>query len=249
MFRPSQSGRLLLLPILFAISCLDPDAPPPGVSVVDHEAIVKYLEAMEAQRASRRAAVMDVVMAAELPKLKKSGRLEAVRHVWPTGRISYEIRRLEGDNTVKKEVIARFLAAETGADAKPAPPITPQYYRFKYKGLVEKAGRAVHLVQLTPRKKLSGTFQGELWLDDQSYLPVREAGRLVKNPSVFIKRFEFERTYEIREGMAVPKETFGTVETRLWGAARMHITFQNFAVEAEPVGQLPSEAGDLVRTP
>ena len=43
--------------------------------------------------------------------------------------------------------------------------IAPENYKFKYKGMTEKDGRAVHVFQLTPRKKRVGLFKGDLWLD------------------------------------------------------------------------------------
>src|SRR5262249_49439987 len=173
----------------------------------------------EVQQQALRGAAMDVDISAEMPKLKKKGRLEALRTISRLGRITYDVLRFEGDNTIKKEVIARFLSAETEENDKIAPPITPQYYKFKYKGQQERDGQQVHLFQLIPRKKLAGTFKGELWLEKESCMPIREAGRLVKNPSVFIKRFDFVRNYVIKDGVAIPKHTTGTVETRLWGTA------------------------------
>ena len=103
-------------------------------------------------------------------------------------------------------MIARYLAAETQAqpnDGAHSPSRRPNY-KFKYKGMTEKDGRPVHVFQLTPRKKRVGLFKGELWLDAETCLPVRESGRLVKSPSIFVRRIEFVREYEIREGLAVP---------------------------------------------
>ena len=193
----------------------------------------RYLEASQSQQVQMRGVSMDVEMTAELPKLKKTGRLHALRSISRIGRITYDALRFEGDNTIKKEVIARFLSTEVESSDKTAPPITPEFYKFKYKGLTEREGEPVHVFQLTPKKKSVGTFKGELWLDPETCLPVREAGRLAKNPSVFIKRFDFVRLYKVRDGMSVPVQTMGTVETRLWGKAEMAINYTNFTRAAE----------------
>lgn len=199
------------------------------------DVLQRYLEASRGQQEQMRGVKMEVDIAAELPKMKKKGRLFALRNISKLGRITYDAIRFEGDNTVKKEVIARYLSAETESAGKgSAPPITPEFYKFKYKGLVEREGLQVHLFQVDPKKKRPGTFKGELWLDSESCLPVREAGRLSKNPSVFIKRFEFIRTYAIKDGLAIPKHTTGTVETRLWGKAQVDIDYLNFDRVAEP---------------
>jgi hypothetical protein len=203
----------------------------------------RYLEATRSQQANMRGVQMEVDIAAELPKMKKKGRLFALRHISKLGRITYDAIRFEGDNTVKKEVIARYLSAETESAGKnAAPPITPEFYKFKYKGLVDREGSRVHLFQVDPRKKRPGTFKGELWLDSETCLPVREAGRLSKNPSVFIKRFEFVRTYAIKGGLAIPKHTTGTVTTRLWGTAQVDIDYLNFDRVADPALAASAEA-------
>jgi hypothetical protein len=175
---------------------------------------------------------MEVEIEASLPKLKKHGRLQALRRISRLGRISYEILHFEGDKSIKNDVIARYLAA----DAQPQPndgasvAVIPANYKFKYRGKAEKDGRTVYVFQLTPRKKRVGLFKGDLWLDAETCLPVRESGRLVKLPSIFLRRIEFVREYEIREGMAVPSSIESMVDTRLVGKAELRVRFQNFSL-------------------
>ncbi|MBI4903490.1 MAG: hypothetical protein HY820_07640 [Acidobacteria bacterium] len=206
-----------------------PEMPPgiPSQSVLD-----RYLENTKTQAEKMKGVSMDVDISAEMPKLKKRGTLQALRTITRLGKITYDAIRFEGDNTIKKELIARYMSTEVEATDKTAPPITPEFYKFKYKGLVERDVERdsvqVHWFQVTPKKKLAGTFKGDIWLEKDTCLTLRESGRLVKNPSVFIKQFDFVRLYEIKEGISVPKETTGLVETRLWGRAEMNIHFSNF---------------------
>jgi len=208
-----------------------------GASTTDSQTILdRYLKATEAQQDKLRGITMDVAIDAELPKMKKRGTLHALRTISRLGKITYDALKFEGDNSVKKDVIARYLSAEVEAsDKKAAPPITPEFYKFKYKGLVQRDSQEVHLFQVSPKKKRPGTFKGELWLDQATCLPIRESGTLSKNPSVFIKRFEFIRDYEIRDGVAVPKTTHGKVLTRLWGSAEMRVDFSNVTPIPEPL--------------
>ena len=131
------------------------------------------------------------------PSLKKAGKLHALRRISTLGRITYQVLGFEGDNTVKKEVIARYLTAE--AEAQKEQPaslaVTPANYKFKYSGRGQLEGRNVHIFQVTPRQKRQGMYKGELWIDAESYLRVQESGYLVKNPSVFLKRVAFVREY------------------------------------------------------
>jgi hypothetical protein len=59
-------------------------------------------------------------------------------------------------------------------------------------------------------------------------MPIRESGSFVKNPSVFLKKIEFVRDYEIRDGVAFPKHIESTVDTRLIGRAELSINYSNF---------------------
>jgi hypothetical protein len=197
------------------------------------EAVVEsYAAASNAQNTRLWGASMEVEIEASLPKLKKHGQLHALRHISRLGRITYEAILFEGDSSVKSNVIARYLAADAQAQASDSSSlaVTPANYKFKYKGELDQDGRQVHVFQLTPRKKRVGLFKGELWLDAETCLPVRESGRLVKSPSIFLRRIEFVREYDIREGLAIPRSLESTVETRLVGKAELTVRFRNISL-------------------
>ena len=210
------------------------------VGVVD-----TYTAASSLQAARLRGASMEVEIEASLPKLKKHGRLQALRHISRLGRITYEVLHFEGDKSIKNDVIARYLAA----DSQPQPndgasvAVTPANYKFKYQGMAEKDGRPVYVFQLTPRKKRVGLFKGDLWLDAETCLPVRESGRLVKLPSIFLRRIEFVREYEIREGLAIPSSIESMVDTRLVGKAELTVRFQNFSFSESSAVSTTAVAG------
>jgi len=69
-----------------------------------------------------------------------------------------------------------------------------------------------------------------LWIDAHTYLRVRESGSFVKNPSIFLKRVEFVRKYDIRDGISVPREIHSVVDTRLIGKAELNIEFRNVSL-------------------
>ncbi len=222
------------LAVSTAVICrLRADAPVVApLTVVD-----TYAAVSSAQSERMRGATMEVDIEASLPKLKKQGRLHALRRISRLGRITYEALHFEGDNTVKKDVIARYLAADiqaAQADGDSLLAVTPANYKFKYKGIISDGGRHVYVFHLTPRKKRVGTFKGELWLDAETCLPVRESGRWVKNPSIFVRRIDFVREYDIEDGLAIPRQIESTVETRLVGRAELTIRFHDFALAGSP---------------
>ena len=51
----------------------------------------------------------------------------------------------------------------------------------------------------------------------------------MKNPSVFLKKVDFVREYEIRDGLALPTRIESRVDTRLVGLAELDIRFSNFS--------------------
>jgi hypothetical protein len=198
-----------------------------------------YVAVSKAQESRLEGATMEVDIAAEMPKLHKSGRLHALRRISALGRrITYDALRFEGDRSIKNDVIARYLTAESeGLKSEPAATaVTPANYKFKYKGLLERDGRKLYAFQVSPRKKRPGLFVGELWLDSETHLPVRESGRLVKNPSVFLKKVEFVRDYAIEDGVAIPARAQYSVDTRLVGKTNLSVDFTSVS--------LPIPAGD-----
>lgn len=196
--------------------------------------IQNYLQANESQEGALRGMSMEVDINASIPGWKKQATLTALRSISKVGKITYHVLKFQGDNTIKSEVIARYLTAEKQAQGDYTMAITPQNYKFKYKGEKTDQGDQVYVFQLAPRKKKVGLFKGEMWLDAKSYLPVYEKGRLVKNPSIFFKRVEFERQFAIRNGVSVPERMKSTINARFVGKVELTINY-NAVSGATPV--------------
>jgi hypothetical protein len=190
------------------------------------EIVGKYLESTHTQQETLKGMQMEVQIEAELPKLHKTGKMSALRMISSIGKVSYKMLGFSGDDTVKRDVIARYLTAETqGLQDTKQYAIDPANYKFKYKGIEELNGRKIHVFELKPKQNRVGLFKGELCLDTETYMPVRESGRFVKNPSVFLKKVEFTRDYEIENGVAVPKHIQSRVDTRVVGRADISIDY------------------------
>lgn len=189
--------------------------------------LMRYLQA------SKKNIVRSVTMAAKfagsLPGLGRSAVIQAKRKITNTGTIEYDVTAKDGDSTVQKELIARFMAGEIDSALKDTSrvAIVPQNYKFKYKGLREKSGDMVYVFEVNPRKKREGLFKGEIWLDSETALAVKETGRFVKSPSVFLKKVEFAREYTIKDGYSIPTGMQTSMETRFWGRAELDVQFSN----------------------
>lgn len=217
----------------------------PAAPLAETELVDRYLTATQGQQTNLRGGTMEVEIEAEVPKLQKHGKLHALRNISKLGKITYRMLGFSGDNTVKKEVIARYLSAEAQAQAESNRSITPDNYKFKYKGMRDTDGQLVYVLQVSPRHKEVGLFKGELWLDAQTYLPLRESGRFVKNPSIFLKKMEFVRTYEIQDGVSAPQRIESRVETRLFGPVVLSVNFGKFSKEAETDSVIIASGSDV----
>jgi hypothetical protein len=209
--------------------------PAGGPSQPTDDVVARYREAIEKQQLTQKDLTADVIFQASIPKLKKQGKLSALRKISTLGRVTYKVLGFWGDDTVKKEVIARYMTAELDSASKRSEEmaITPANYSFKYKGLQDKNDLRVHVLELKPKQKRVGLFKGEIWLDEQTYMPVREQGRFVKSPSVFIKKVDFVRNYEIRDGVAYLMHMESKTDTRIVGTAQLNIDYANYHVEQD----------------
>jgi hypothetical protein len=160
---------------------------------------------------------------ASLPGLAEQGHLRAIR-AWAKHQTpEYRVIRIEGDATVKQQVIARYLTAEKRAAAIPASSlaVTPANYKFHYAGSTGEP--AVFAFHITPRKKRPGLIKGELWIDRATGLAVHEAGYLVKSPSMFIRRLKIIRDVSVRDGAPYLRTTHVEIDVRLAGQAKLTI--------------------------
>ena len=210
-------------------------------SAVSQQILSRYLRATQGEAATPPSGSMEVDINAFVPKLKENGRLHALRVISQFGRISYRVLGFQGSNTVKNQVIARYLQAEQQGQGSARLAITPANYKFKLRGERQfETGKQAYVFGLTPRKPDVGLFKGEIWLDSESCLPVYEWGRLVKNPSIFFKRVDFERAFSVQYGKAVPQSMTSVITTRVVGKVRLEVSYFNYSQNADQENNNPS---------
>jgi hypothetical protein len=217
---------LLLFGFIAILAAADVVVPSASDVIVEN-----YCAATKRQAQGMQGATMEVEIAGSIPKLKKQGRLHALRHITALGRITYDALRFQGDDTIKKNVIAKYLQAEEQSQQDPAVAVSPDNYKFKYKGRNQLDGRDVHVFDVNPKNKRQGLYRGQLWVDAETFLRVQESGYLVKNPSFILRKVQFVRKYEIRNGMSVPRQLQTVADTWLVGKTELTIDYTNFAME------------------
>jgi len=223
-------------------------------SPVDNEpatVLERYLERAASGRSGLGQGPVEVEIDASLPRLKKSGTMHVLRNMAGPGKLTYQILSYVGDKVIKKEVIARYLTAEVEAlelGKQRSLEVNQENYEFIYTRSHGSGDWTLYLFELRPRKKRVGLYSGWLWIEAKTGLPVRESGRFVKSPSVWVKQIEFLRDYELRDGAAVTVRVESSVATRIVGTAQISLRFGESAPEAAE-SQLASRDVSIVPLP
>jgi hypothetical protein len=178
---------------------------------------------------------VEVRIEAALPAMHRSGALSATRILRGTEDLSYKGAQFTGDDSVKADVIVRYLNAEKESLRRPMNvALTAENYKFTHRGVADYLGRRVHVFEVTPKERRLGLYRGELWLDMETAQPLREFGRFVRNPSVFLKDVDFVRDYHLIDGRALPVRVITNMDTRLVGPAEITVHMQNYNFELPP---------------
>ena len=105
--------------ILLALVAAFPLAADPDVKEeMGEELFAKYQTALRSQQGATNNTNMEVLMEGRIPKLKKEGKMSALKNVSSVGRVTWKLLGFWGDDTVKKEVMARYMQAEQEASVR-----------------------------------------------------------------------------------------------------------------------------------
>jgi hypothetical protein len=187
--------------------------------------VTRYTAELEQMSHPADCRTVAVEIEAALPKHGKRARLLAIRHSPHVGGPEYEVLQVEGDRSVRQQVIARYISAQVQADSLPrsSVAVTPANYKFRHARSIVTAGTLTYVFQVTPRRKQVGLMKGELWVDAATGLAVHQVGRMVKNPSIFLRRIDVTRDTSIRDGAPDLRVTHLDIDTRLVGHAELTI--------------------------
>lgn len=176
---------------------------------------------------------VDVEIEAALPSMHREGGMTATRILKGGRDLAYRGAAFTGDESIRRDVITRYLngdkeSLQSTGDIS----ISPGNYRFEHRGVAAYLEHRVHVFEVIPRTKKVGLFRGELWIDMDTAQPLREFGRLVRSPSVFLKDVDFVRDYHLIDGRALPVRFISRMDTRLVGPAEITVHFRNYRLGA-----------------
>ena len=210
--------------------------------------LVRYAAAIPRQNQAMLGAQMTVEYEARFTELHEQGRWRFLRKISRLGEVTFnQITAFVGDDRVRKELILRSMEEEQRAQAYGAFSVTAADYKFQINAILVKPDkRKVYVLDVTPRRKAPGLFQGQVEVDGETGMPLRESGKLVKTPHWILSNVRFSREYELRNGISVVKhfESRATVKFLGIGPAEIFADYADYS-ELQPAGEQPARERTL----
>jgi len=213
------------------------DVPPPLPRMSPDLAMQTYSARARRQLTALGTSTDMTVVEATIPGTGQKGRFELRRSFLAPKSLAYGAVKFVGDAFVKTNIIVKLLQSEVDHVEKgegAATAITPDNYKFSYKGPQEINGETAYEFHVKPRHKRMGLFKGKIFLDPATGHIVRAEGTLVKSPSVFVKKVEFIQDYEEVSVFSLPMKMHSIANTRLFGKAIVDISHSDYT--AHPLG-------------
>jgi hypothetical protein len=185
------------------------------------------------------------VVRAQLPDTAQSGEYELKRSYSAPRTLVFKALRFTGDNFVKSNIILRVLHSEVDHVQKDDPALTAinaANYKFSYKGTSQLNQRVVHVYQIKPREKRAGLFKGKIYVDAYTGTLARAEGKLVRSPSLFVKRLEFVQDYADIDSFTFPVHIHSEAQARVVGRTVVDIYEQDY----QPVSVNATQASAVV---
>jgi hypothetical protein len=166
------------------------------------------------------------VVRADLPRSSQHGELDLERRYSVPRNLTFKVLHYMGDGFIKTNVIARLLQSEVDHVQKDDPALTAirmENYKFSHKRTIQFGGRTVHVYQVKPRKKRPGLFKGQIYLDAHTGSLVRAEGRVVKSPSIFVKKIDFVQDFADVDGYTLPTHIHSEAKAAIIGTTVVDI--------------------------
>lgn len=145
----------------------------------------RYIASLERANRYAESGPMAVMIEASVPALYKESLLVAVRQVESNDRSNYLILGQRGDGAVVEEVVARYFKIQEEMEDLPRSStlITPENYRFQFRGQVKTGGGSAHVYDVTQKKRRPGLFKGQIWIDAATGAELLVSGQVADVPS------------------------------------------------------------------
>ncbi len=116
-------------------------------------------------------------------------------------------RMLVGEAEVEKEHLATDLSADN--------------YDFRLVRQEEVVGQRCYVLELIPRRKEQYLLHGDVWVDAETYLPLRFEGAFAKSPSWWVRDVRLTFVFGDVGGMWLQTSTEAAADVRILGLSTM----------------------------
>jgi hypothetical protein len=135
----------------------------------------------------------------------------------PPGSKQYEIKQTQGSGRGEK-VVRKVLAheREMAGDWEESA-LTERNYTFQLVSEEQLGGRDCYVLTIEPRRESKDLIRGKVWIDSETYNPLRMVGEPAKNPSWWVKRVELSLTFSNVDGMWLQTGATANADVRIFG--------------------------------
>ncbi len=148
-------------------------------------AFARYVASLENRDPLTESGPVVLLIQASAPDLYKESALLAIRQPGDNERSEYLIAGIDGDGVVVEEVTGRYFKFREEIENLPKSSvlITPENYKFRFRGEVKAATGGAYVYDITPRKRRRGLFKGQIWIEAGTGAELLVSGRFIDAPS------------------------------------------------------------------
>jgi hypothetical protein len=148
-------------------------------------------------------------------------RLIAEISVVPPDSKKYTIENSNG-SLLEEKIVRKMLDGEVAfARDSRLSDITRENYDFRLNREDEISGRRCYVLDLIPKRKSRNLLRGSIWVDAQSYLPLRVEGEPSQNPSWWVTDARIVLLYGYVGPMWLQTSSEATANVRVIGRSTM----------------------------
>lgn len=165
----------------------------------------------------------------------KRGWLEASTSYQPGRGFTYQVTREGGSEYVRNKILRHMLDSEQeliASGKRLHASFEDRNYEFEDGGITESG---LVRILLTPAKKSDGLVAGSVFVDPTTGFMTKIHGRLVKNPSFWLRDVDVTWRYASIGGFNVPVEMTSTGRVRMFGRSNFMMTYAYESIGGQPM--------------
>lgn len=148
-------------------------------------------------------------------------RLIAEISVIPPDSKKYTVENSNG-SLLEEKIVRKMLDGEVAFARDPSSnDITDENYDFRLIREDATTGKRCYVLELVPKRKSRNLLRGSLWVDADSYLPLRVEGEPAKNPSWWVTDAHIVLLYGYIGPMWLQTSSEATANVRILGRSTM----------------------------